>query len=154
FTFTDPRLNDLVADNRFTNSPYDLTESESLLWGFNFGIATDFQTGPNGNLYVVSNTSGGISDGAVYEIRPRAVPPAGSFFTAILTGNEEVPPALLPPSATASTTYAIATFTLSADFTRLSYTVYTFGLDLDGMRTTSTTADDVTGMHIHRGAPG
>src|SRR5262249_43589621 len=46
FVFDDPRLDDLVADNRFTGAPYDITESESLLWGFNFGIATDFHTGP------------------------------------------------------------------------------------------------------------
>jgi hypothetical protein len=31
-----------------------MTESESLLFGKNFGIVTDIQTGPNGNLFVVS----------------------------------------------------------------------------------------------------
>jgi glucose/arabinose dehydrogenase len=56
----DPRLRDRVADNRFK---FDLTESESLLIGRNFGVSTDVQTGPNGNLYVVS-----LSNGAVYEI--------------------------------------------------------------------------------------
>jgi len=60
----DPRLEDRVADN---NAKFDITESESLLFGSNFGIGTDIQTGPNGNLFVVS-----LSDGAVYEIfRPR-----------------------------------------------------------------------------------
>jgi hypothetical protein len=34
-----------------------------LLFGRNFGIGTDVQTGPNGNLFVVS-----LSDGAVYEV--------------------------------------------------------------------------------------
>ena len=56
----DPRLEDRVADNRHK---WEITESESLLIGRNFGIGTDVQTGPNGNLYVVS-----LSNGAVYEI--------------------------------------------------------------------------------------
>jgi aldose sugar dehydrogenase len=56
----DPRLDDRVADN---NAKFDITESESLLAGRNFGIAPDVQTGPNGNLFVVS-----LSNGAVYEI--------------------------------------------------------------------------------------
>jgi hypothetical protein len=49
-----------VADNR---DKFEITESESLLFGRNFGIATDIQTGPNGNLFVVS-----LSDGTIYEI--------------------------------------------------------------------------------------
>lgn len=57
---SDPRLADLVADNLHK---WELTESESLLFGRNFGIATDIHTGPNGNLFVVS-----LSDGAVYEV--------------------------------------------------------------------------------------
>src|SRR5262249_32104854 len=60
FAFDDPRLDDGVADN---NNKFDITESESLLFGRNFGIVTDIGTGPNGNLFVVS-----LSDGAVYEI--------------------------------------------------------------------------------------
>jgi glucose/arabinose dehydrogenase len=56
----DPRLEDRVADNRHK---WEITESETLLFGRSFGIATDVQTGPNGNLFVVS-----LSDGAVYEI--------------------------------------------------------------------------------------
>ncbi len=56
----DPRLEDRVADNL---CKFDITESESLLFGTNFGIATDVQTGPNGNLFVVS-----LSNGAIYEI--------------------------------------------------------------------------------------
>jgi uncharacterized protein (TIGR03118 family) len=60
FDFSDPRLKDGVADN---NNKFDITESESLLFGTGFGIATDIQTGPDGNLYVVS-----LSDGKVYEI--------------------------------------------------------------------------------------
>jgi len=57
---SDARLADHVADN---NSKYDITESESLLIGRDFGVGTDVQTGPNGNLFVVS-----LSNGAVYEI--------------------------------------------------------------------------------------
>jgi hypothetical protein len=56
----DPRLEDRVADNLHK---WEITESESLLIGRNFGVGTDIQTGPNGNVYVVSLTSG-----AVYEI--------------------------------------------------------------------------------------
>jgi glucose/arabinose dehydrogenase len=56
----DPRLEDRVADNL---TKFDITESESLLFGSNFGIGTDIKTGPNGNLFVVS-----LSNGAIYEI--------------------------------------------------------------------------------------
>jgi glucose/arabinose dehydrogenase len=56
----DPRLDDRVADNL---CKFDITESESLLFGTNFGVATDIQTGPNGNLFVLS-----LSNGALYEI--------------------------------------------------------------------------------------
>ncbi len=56
----DPRLQDRVADNL---AKHEITESESLLIGRNFGITTDIETGPNGNLFVVS-----LSNGAVYEI--------------------------------------------------------------------------------------
>jgi len=56
----DPRLVDGVADNL---DKFDLTESESLLIGRDFGITTDIQTSPRGTLYVVS-----LSNGAVYEI--------------------------------------------------------------------------------------
>ncbi len=56
----DPRLEDRVADNI---CKYDVTESESLLIGRNFGTVTDIQTGKNGNLFVVS-----IDTGSVFEI--------------------------------------------------------------------------------------
>src|SRR5215208_1986246 len=55
----DPRLSDLVADNL---TKRDMTESESLLIGRNFGIVTDIETGPNGNLFIVS-----LSNGSIYE---------------------------------------------------------------------------------------
>jgi glucose/arabinose dehydrogenase len=56
----DPRLEDRVADNL---AKHEITESESLLVGRNFGVATDIETGPNGNLFVVS-----LTNGAIYEI--------------------------------------------------------------------------------------
>ncbi len=56
----DPRLNDRVADNL---AKHEVTESESLLIGRDFGVVTDIETGPNGNLYVVS-----LSNGTIYEI--------------------------------------------------------------------------------------
>jgi glucose/arabinose dehydrogenase len=57
----DPRLEDRVADNP---TFHDITESESLLIGTDFGIVTDVETGPGGTLFVVS-----LSNGAIYEIR-------------------------------------------------------------------------------------
>jgi aldose sugar dehydrogenase len=59
----DPRLDDRVADNL---AKHEITESESLLFGRNFGVTTDVQTGPNGNLFVVS-----LTNGAIYEISRR-----------------------------------------------------------------------------------
>jgi len=56
----DPQLQDRVADNL---AKFDITESESLLFGTGFGVGTDIQTGPNGNLFVVS-----LSNGEIYEI--------------------------------------------------------------------------------------
>jgi glucose/arabinose dehydrogenase len=56
----DARLEDRVADNL---SKFDITESETLLFGTNFGVTPDVQSGPDGNLYVVS-----ITHGTVYEI--------------------------------------------------------------------------------------
>ena len=56
----DPRLEDRVADNL---CKFDLTESESLLIGRNFGTVTDIISGPSGNLFVVS-----IDKGSVFEI--------------------------------------------------------------------------------------
>lgn len=57
FVFSDPRLQDKVADNFATDDP---TESEEILFGTNFGIVTDIQTGPDGALYLVGPSSGAI----------------------------------------------------------------------------------------------
>jgi aldose sugar dehydrogenase len=59
----DAGLEDRVDDNVEFEEPL---ESEDLEIGTGFGIVTDIQTGPNGNLFVVS-----ISSGAVYEIHHR-----------------------------------------------------------------------------------
>jgi glucose/arabinose dehydrogenase len=59
----DPRLDDRVADNL---TFHDMTESESLLIGTNFGIVTDIETAPSGELLVVS-----LDQGAIYEISHR-----------------------------------------------------------------------------------
>jgi glucose/arabinose dehydrogenase len=59
----DPRLADRVADNL---TFHEMTESESLLFGTDFGIVTDIETGPNGKLFLVS-----LDQGAVYRISRR-----------------------------------------------------------------------------------
>ena len=63
FAFSDPALTDKVDDNDYK---FDEGESTSLIAGENFGIGTDIQTGPDGNLYVVS-----LSNGAVYMIHSK-----------------------------------------------------------------------------------
>jgi glucose/arabinose dehydrogenase len=60
----DPRLADLVADNLFSPTKFEGTESESLQIGKGFGITPCIEQGPDGNLYVVSNT-----DNVIYRIR-------------------------------------------------------------------------------------
>ena len=76
---TDSRLADKVADN---SDKFDVTESESLVVGRDFGITTDIQTSTTGSLYVVS-----LSNGAVYEIFSKP-----TLFVATLTGAQETPP--------------------------------------------------------------
>ena len=56
-------LEDRVMDNA---TFYDMTEGETLLFGTHFGIVTDIQTGPNGNLFLVS-----LADGKVFEVYRR-----------------------------------------------------------------------------------
>ena len=125
YVFSDSRLNDLVADNL---DKFDITESESLLIGRDFGITTDIQTGPNGDLFVVSNTNG-----AVYQISGKQP----TIFTATLNGAQETP-------STNSTGTGTATLLMSPDeqTARVS-------LNFAGLSTAQTAA------HIHGpGAPG
>jgi uncharacterized repeat protein (TIGR01451 family) len=125
FSFSDSRLLDLVADN---TDKFDITESETLLIGKDFGIGTDIETGPNGNVFVVS-----ITNGAVYEITGNQP----TLFVANLNGSQEVP----PNNSTASGT---ATLLLSPD--ELSARV---SLNFSGLSSPESTA------HIHGpAAPG
>ncbi len=59
----DPRLRDRVADNL---RKYEMTESESLLFGEGFGVTPDVRESPAGTLYAVSS-----SLGTIFEIRRR-----------------------------------------------------------------------------------
>jgi aldose sugar dehydrogenase len=59
----DPRLADRVADNV---TFHELTESETLQIGRNFGIVTDIKTSPAGTLYIVA-----LDRGTVYEVHRR-----------------------------------------------------------------------------------
>jgi glucose/arabinose dehydrogenase len=119
FSFSDSRLLDLVADN---TDKFDITESETLLIGKDFGIGTDIETGLNGNVFVVSNTNG-----AVYEITGNQ--PA--LFVANLNGTQQVPP-------NNSTATGTATLLLSPD--ELSARV---SLNFTGLSSPESTA------HIH-----
>ena len=98
FAFTDSRLSDRVADNV---DKFDQTESESLVIGRDFGVVTDFETAPNGNVYAVS-----LSNGAIYEIKSKP----STLFTANLNGTQETP-------SNSSTATGTATLLLSPDET-------------------------------------
>jgi len=65
FVFSDPLLQDRVADN-------NTTEISSILWGQSFGVVTDLKLRSDGLLYIVS-----LSSGIVYRIENSAtdVPP-------------------------------------------------------------------------------
>ena len=75
-------LRDRVADNL---DKFEITESERLLFGTGFGVGTDIQTGPNGNLFVVS-----ISNNAIYEIF--RTPPPGKKKPKPPGHNNDNPP--------------------------------------------------------------
>lgn len=70
------------AENEDFNS---LIGSEEFLIGTNFGVVTDIETGPNGNLFIVS-----LSNGAVYEIF-RQAETSSTHLIAQLSGEQEVP---------------------------------------------------------------
>ena len=96
FLFNDARLTDLVADNL---DKFDITESESLLIGRDFGITTDIESAPNGDLFIVSNTNS-----SVYRVTGKQP----TLFTASLNGAQETPP-------NSSTATGTATVLLSPD---------------------------------------
>jgi aldose sugar dehydrogenase len=58
FVFTNPLLQDKVADNLALDD--FVTEGEELLFGRNFGIVTHIETGADGALYLVSPSAGNI----------------------------------------------------------------------------------------------
>jgi glucose/arabinose dehydrogenase len=62
----DPRLADRVADNLFSPTKFEGTESETLQIGKGFGTTPSIEQGPDGNLYVVS-----VTDNAIYKISRR-----------------------------------------------------------------------------------
>jgi aldose sugar dehydrogenase len=125
----DARLEDLVADN---TDKWDITESESLLFGSGFGVITDIHTGPNGNLFLVS-----LSHGAVYEIaaKPEIGPTSGRTMLAKLSGANEVPP--VDSRATGQ-----AIFRPGKDGHSLAFRLIVANIK------------DVTQAHIHLGGPG
>ncbi|MCA1555960.1 MAG: PQQ-dependent sugar dehydrogenase, partial [Acidobacteria bacterium] len=107
-SFTDARLaSDLVADNA---DKFDLTESESLQFGRDFGITTDIQTAPDGNLYVVS-----LSDGAIYEIS--AVPNTIQFGTTsfVVNENDQTKSAIINVARTGDTSGAASIDYMTVD---------------------------------------
>ena len=59
----DPRLADRVADNLFSPTKFEGTESESLVIGRGFGIVPSIEQGPDGALYAVS-----LTDNVIYRI--------------------------------------------------------------------------------------
>jgi aldose sugar dehydrogenase len=59
FRFTDPGLQDKVADNLALDD--FVTEGAEILFGTGFGIVTHIETGADGALYLVSPSSGSIS---------------------------------------------------------------------------------------------
>jgi len=58
FVFSDPALQDRVADNLGRDDWQ--TEGQSILFGSDFGIVTDIQNGPDGQLYLVSPSTGSV----------------------------------------------------------------------------------------------
>jgi aldose sugar dehydrogenase len=125
-----PGLADRVDDNF---DKHTLNESEAILFGRNFGVGTDVQTGPNGNLFIVS-----LDHGAVYEIsRKRPLPGRSPVqnFLAHLSGAEEVPPA-------DTRAQGQAIFQLSADGSLLDFMLIVANIQ------------NVTQAHIHVGAAG
>ena len=119
---------DHVADNL---TFYDLTESEELLFGADFGVVTDIKMGPNGNLFIVS-----LSRGRVFEIsRVRGLGGIPTF-TATLNGVNEVP----GPGDPDGTGHA--TVWINDDQNRVC-----FNLNVSNIA-------PATLSHIHRGAAG
>ncbi|HET9907241.1 MAG TPA: PQQ-dependent sugar dehydrogenase, partial [Anaerolineales bacterium] len=129
----DPLLEDRVADNL---AKHDLTESESLLIGRNFGAVTDIESAPNGNLFLVS-----LTNGAVYEIFRTSGGGGGGkgedleFETETnLTGDQEVPPVMTDMTGNAELVF-------EGDRMRVRLNI-------------RNNTNDITAAHIHCAPPG
>ncbi len=59
--FSDPKLNDRVADN---TAKFDVSESESLVIGQDFGIVAGIEMAPDGTMYLAS-----LDKGALFQVR-------------------------------------------------------------------------------------
>jgi glucose/arabinose dehydrogenase len=89
--FENAALFDRVADN---SAKFDITESESLIVGTNYGTVTDMQMSPRGTVYAVSH-----SKGEIYEILSQNDADetdgnngqGGTLLTASLSGSQEIP---------------------------------------------------------------
>lgn len=84
----DPNIR--ASDHVFlNNSDFDLMGDTSFLFGTGFGVATDIVTGPDGNMYVVSETKGNV-----YEIFSKAA--VAPMRTANLVSDLANPPGGAP----------------------------------------------------------
>ena len=90
----DPNIR--TTDNVFqNNADFDVMGDTSFLLGTNFGVLTDIETGPDGNLYVVS-LSGGAANigGAVFKIFSKDA--AAAFQQTNLVSDIAAPPGGAP----------------------------------------------------------
>jgi glucose/arabinose dehydrogenase len=102
FVFTNPGLADKVEDNTAKNQ---INESAELLFGRDFGVGTDIQTGPNGNLYVVSLSLGrvfeifrkGPAGGATVTPDDNVDDDLGALLDAVRSTPASIAPAIQPP---------------------------------------------------------
>jgi aldose sugar dehydrogenase len=139
FAFDDPALKDKVDDNDYK---FDEGESESLIIGENFGIVTDIQTGPDGNLYVTS-----LTDGKVYQISRRSitVPTPGTPGPVVLTGTDGDDRFVLRLKQGAATVLQVSTDG-GTDFTDVALADVT-RVEVDGLAGNDTlTVDDQFGL--------
>ncbi|HEV3410696.1 MAG TPA: CHRD domain-containing protein [Chthoniobacterales bacterium] len=83
---------------------------------------------------------------------------AQTSFYAILTQDQEPPPAGITPPTTSTggprpQAYGFASLTLNPAMTALSMVIQVFNLDVTGMQTPNDTNDNLQAAHIHAPAP-
>lgn len=130
---------DLVIDAAAgtITSAWDASEGEATT------LAAQLQNLFDGELYINIHTdanSGG-------EIRGQITPPPPIAFVATLSGDQEVPPVATVASGSAA-------LELSGVQDRLTISIQTQGVDLDGNQTPKDSEDDVILAHIHRAPAG